>query len=78
MFYWILDDKKPQTLEQVAKSCASEDGPKSPNSSPDKHHLSLAEAAKVYEDHVHPSSKLQQVEVVTGEEEERNVLQVQN
>ncbi|KXJ09968.1 ran-binding protein 3 [Exaiptasia diaphana] len=70
-------DKEPKTLEQVAKSCVNEDGPKSPTSSPDKHHLSLAEAAKVYEDTAVPSkSKLEHVEVVTGEEEERNVLKV--
>lgn len=72
----IVTDQ-PKTLQEVAKSCADKDGPQSPSSSPDKHHLSLAEAAKVYEDAAGPSqSKFEQVEKVTGEEEERNVLQV--
>lgn len=71
-------DIEPKTLQQVAKSCENEEGPKSQtSSSPDKQQLSLAEAAKVYEDAAVPSkSKLEEVEVVTGEEEERNVLKV--
>lgn len=78
IFHYIPAEDEPKTLEQVAKSCANEDGTNSPSSSPDKQQLSLAEAAKVYEDTANPSkSKLEQVEVVTGEEEEKNVLKVQ-
>ncbi|EDO42533.1 predicted protein, partial [Nematostella vectensis] len=46
--------------------------------SPDKRHLTLAEAAQVYQETAPQpiKSQLAKVAVVTGEEEERNVLQI--
>lgn len=60
----------------MAHSCADASGPSSPNQ--DKPHKSLAEAAMAYqEEHLSPpKSQPARVAVVTGEEEERNVLQV--
>jgi len=60
----------------LAHSCADASGPSSPNQ--DKPHKSLAEVAMAYqEEHLSPpKSQPERVAVVTGEEEERNVLQV--
>lgn len=59
----------------MAHSYADAPGPSSPNQ--DKPHKSLAEAAMAYQEHLSPpKSQPARVSVVTGEEEERNVLQV--
>ena len=64
-----------KTLADVAHSYADAPGPSSPNQ--DKPHKSLAEAAMAYQEHLSPpKSQPARVSVVTGEEEERNVLQV--
>ena len=67
--------EEPKTLADVAHLCADAPGPSSPTS--EKPHKSLAEAAMEYQEHMSPP-KVQpaRVTVVTGEEEERNVLQV--
>lgn len=63
-----------KTLADVAHSYADAPGPSSPNQ--DKPHKSLAEAAMAYQEHLSPpKSQPARVSVVTGEEEERNVLQ---
>lgn len=63
-----------KTLADVAHSYADTPGPSSPNQ--DKPHKSLAEAAMAYQEHLSPpKSQPARVSVVTGEEEERNVLQ---
>lgn len=69
-------DEDLKTLADVAHLCADASGPSSPNQ--DKPHKSLAEAAMAYEEeHLSPpKSQPARVAVVTGEEEERNVLQV--
>ena len=68
-------DEEPKTLADVAHSCAEAPGPRSPTH--DKPHKSLAEAAMEYQEHLSPpKSQPAKVAVVTGEEEERNVLQV--
>jgi hypothetical protein len=73
----FLTEGGPKTLAEVAKECADKDGPKSPDNSPEKQQLTLAEAAIVYQEKVTPcKSQLEQVEVVTGEEKERNVMHV--
>ncbi|KAJ7388914.1 Ran-binding protein 3 [Desmophyllum pertusum] len=68
-------DEDLKTLADVAHLCADASGPSSPNQ--DKPHKSLAEAAMAYEEeHLSPpKSQPARVAVVTGEEEERNVLQ---
>lgn len=68
-------DEELRTLADLAQSCADASGPSSPNQ--DKPHKSLAEAAMAYqEEHLSPpKSQPARVAVVTGEEEERNVLQ---
>lgn len=72
----LIADEELKTLADVAHLCADASGPSSPNQ--DKPHKSLAEAAMAYqEEHLSPpKSQPARVAVVTGEEEERNVLQV--
>ena len=72
----LTTDEELRTLADLAHSCADASGPSSPNQ--DKPHKSLAEAAMAYqEEHLSPpKSQPARVAVVTGEEEERNVLQV--
>lgn len=73
---FCITDEELKTLADLAHSCADASGPSSPNQ--DKPHKSLAEAAMAYqEEHLSPpKSQPARVAVVTGEEEERNVLQV--
>lgn len=73
---FFITDEELKTLADLAHSCADASGPSSPNQ--DKPHKSLAEAAMAYqEEHLSPpKSQPARVAVVTGEEEERNVLQV--
>ena len=73
---FLIADEDLKTLADVAHLCADTSGPTSP--SQDKHHKSLAEAALAYEEEHQspPKSQPARVAVVTGEEEERNVLQV--
>ena len=73
---FFIADEELKTLADLAHSCADASGPSSPNQ--DKPHKSLAEAAMAYqEEHLSPpKSQPARVAVVTGEEEERNVLQV--
>ena len=74
-FNCFIADEEPKTLADVAHSCAEAPGPSSPTS--EKPHKSLAEAAMEYQEHMSPpKAQPARVTVVTGEEEERNVLQV--
>ncbi|KAL9950337.1 hypothetical protein ACROYT_G042824 [Oculina patagonica] len=68
-------DEELKTLADMAHLCADASGPSSPTQ--DKPHKSLAEAAMAYEEeHLSPpKTQPAKVAVVTGEEEERNVLQ---
>ncbi|XP_073227256.1 uncharacterized protein [Porites lutea] len=69
-----LGEEERKTLADVAHSCADAEGPRSPNH--EKPHKSLAEAAMEYQEHLSPpKSQPAKVAVVTGEEEEKNVLQ---
>ena len=68
-------EEGPKTLAEVAKACADKEGPDTPGTSPEKQHMTLAEAADVYQK-MTPCKQLEEVEVVTGEEKERNVIQV--
>ena len=70
-------DQDPKTLAEVAQNASDAQESQSPN----KHssHQTLAEAAMAYDqEHTGPSKaeQLSKITVVTGEEEERNVLQV--
>ena len=70
-----MPEEERKTLADVAHSCADAEGPRSPNH--EKPHKSLAEAAMEYQEHLSPpKSQPAKVAVVTGEEEEKNVLQV--
>ena len=70
----MLEEER-KTLADLAHSCADAEGPRSPNH--EKPHKSLAEAAMEYQEHLSPpKSQPAKVAVVTGEEEEKNVLQV--
>ncbi|XP_031553918.1 ran-binding protein 3-like isoform X2 [Actinia tenebrosa] len=71
-----LTEGEPKTLAEVARACADKEGPDSPHDSPDKQHMTLAEAANVYQKMTPCKSQLEEVEVVTGEEKERNVMQI--
>lgn len=73
----FIADEELKTLADVAHSYADAPGPSSPTQ--EKPHKSLAEAAMAYQEHLSPpKSQPARVSVVTGEEEERNVLQVRN
>ncbi|XP_068676483.1 ran-binding protein 3-like [Montipora capricornis] len=66
--------EEPKSLAEVAHSCSDSPGPSSPTH--EKPHKSLAEAAMEYQEHMSPpKAQPARVTVVTGEEEERNVLQ---
>ena len=70
-----MPEEESKTLADLAHSCADAEGPRSPNH--EKPHKSLAEAAMEYQEHLTPpKSQPAKVAVVTGEEEEKNVLQV--
>ena len=70
-----MPEEERKTLADLAHSCADAEGPRSPNH--EKPHKSLAEAAMEYQEHLSPpNSQPAKVAVVTGEEEEKNVLQV--
>ena len=70
-----MPEEERKTLADLAHSCADAEGPRSPNH--EKPHKSLAEAAMEYQEHLSPpKSQPAKVAVVTGEEEEKNVLQV--
>ena len=70
-----MPEEESKTLADLAHSCADAEGPRSPNH--EKPHKSLAEAAMEYQEHLSPpKSQPAKVAVVTGEEEEKNVLQV--
>ena len=70
-----MPEEERKTLADLAHSCADAEGPRSPNN--EKPHKSLAEAAMEYQEHLSPpKSQPAKVAVVTGEEEEKNVLQV--
>ena len=72
-----LLDQDPKTLAEVAQHACDTEGPQSPDKN--KSHQTLAEAAMAYDqEHVTPcrAEQLNKITVVTGEEEERNVLQV--
>lgn len=72
-----LLDQDPKSLAEVAKHACDAEGPQSPDKN--KPHHTLAEAAMAYDkEHVAPSraEQLNKITVVTGEEEERNVLQI--
>lgn len=65
---------EPKSLAEVAHSYAETPAPSSPTH--EKPHRSLAEAAMEYQEHMSPpQAQPARVTVVTGEEEERNVLQ---
>ena len=80
LFGWLVlccTGEDPKSLAEVAESCSGLSGPTSPTN--EKEHHSLAEAAQAYQETVSPShsqAQLDYVDVVNGEEEERNVLQV--
>ena len=74
---FIPSEEDPKTLAEVAQSCSKLPGPTSPTH--EKEHRSLAEAAMAYQETVSTpkgQAQLAYVNVVTGEEEERNVLKV--
>lgn len=75
MRHVLLTGEEPKTLADVAHSCADTSGPSSPTN--EKPHKSLAQAAMEYQEHMSPpKTQPARVTVLTGEEEERNVLQV--
>lgn len=76
IFLFHKEEGEPKTLAEVAKACADKEGPDIPSASPDKQQMTLAEAANVYQKMTPCKSQLEEVEVVTGEEKERNVMQV--
>ena len=70
-----FEGDEPKSLAEVAHSYAETPAPSSPTH--EKPHRSLAEAAMEYQEHMSPpQAQPARVTVVTGEEEERNVLQV--